>query len=212
MLYAIDECNNKILPEPHMKACCPFCGDIVISKCGEINAWHWAHRRLVECDDWTESDTEWHNNWKQQYPKENCELDLNGRRADIITNNYEVILLNSKSLSLEEVRQREGHFKNMIWIIKVDDIIENFDFFEKKDYLSFRWKHARKYVAYITKPTILDFGDGKLFVLRKMYKKSPCGGWGFFISVDDFFDVRKFNYNRRFYKAIDPKDKWEKYL
>ncbi len=211
MLYAINTKGEKLLPEPHMEAICPICKNKVISKCGEINAWHWAHKSNVECDDWTETDSEWHNSWKKLYPKENCELDINGRRADILTDHYEVILLNSSSLSLEDIRLRESYFKNIIWIIKADDIIENFDFYEKDNYYTFRWKHARKYVAYLTKPTILDFGDGELFVLRKMYKKSPCGGWGKFISLDTFLKVKKFNYNRNFFKAVDSRDEWEKY-
>lgn len=56
--------QNEIFIEAHpdMRALCPQCGNEVISKCGTIKIWHWAHK--VECPYHTEPETEWHLQWK----------------------------------------------------------------------------------------------------------------------------------------------------
>lgn len=43
MIYAITEEGKRIGPEPSQHAFCPGCRAPVISKCGDINVWHWAH-------------------------------------------------------------------------------------------------------------------------------------------------------------------------
>jgi competence protein CoiA len=51
MLYAIDaKTQQKISPEPRLKAICSYCESPVIAKCGNINIWHWAHKSLKDCD------------------------------------------------------------------------------------------------------------------------------------------------------------------
>src|SRR5262249_54087915 len=52
-----------------LSAKCPVCGDAMIAKCGEIRDWHWSHRVTRTCDRWWEPETEWHRNWKNQFPE-----------------------------------------------------------------------------------------------------------------------------------------------
>ncbi len=60
MLYGLDKNGNRIIAEPNMKATCLQCSGDLISKCGSINTWHWAHKNVSDCDDWREGETEWH--------------------------------------------------------------------------------------------------------------------------------------------------------
>ena len=43
MFYAI-LAGEKIEAIPHKRAKCPLCGEEVLSKCGEVKMWHWAHK------------------------------------------------------------------------------------------------------------------------------------------------------------------------
>ena len=211
MLYALNELNEKIAPTPASKAICPICGKEVISKCGQINAWHWSHINIQDCDPWNESENEWHYNWKSRFSSNNCEINIRNHRADILTSNNEVIELQSTYISPDEIIERERHYINMLWLFNVIDSEINIDFRNMKpgkNYASFRWKYPKKHIAYTTKPTILDLGN-KLFILKKMFKSTPCGGWGYFISVNAFLNIKNFNNNSYFKKEIDPKNYWQ---
>ena len=43
MLIALDSNSQRITPLPGQRAVCPCCKSEVNAKCGEVNAWHWAH-------------------------------------------------------------------------------------------------------------------------------------------------------------------------
>lgn len=66
MLYAIKN-NEKIEALPKTTAVCSLCFKNVISKCGEVNVWHWAHTKLESCDKWYEPETKWHKDWKNKF-------------------------------------------------------------------------------------------------------------------------------------------------
>ena len=38
-----------------------------IAKCGTQKIWHWSHLKKKNCDDWWETETEWHRKWKNQF-------------------------------------------------------------------------------------------------------------------------------------------------
>ena len=44
---------------------CPICKQPVFARCGEIRLPHWAHKSVIDCDPWKESETQWHRNWKR---------------------------------------------------------------------------------------------------------------------------------------------------
>jgi hypothetical protein len=77
MLYAYNDKNEKITATPNQNAICILCSEEVISKCGTINVWHWAHKNNTECDSWSEGETPWHIEWKSFFPKENQEIVIN---------------------------------------------------------------------------------------------------------------------------------------
>jgi len=66
---------ERIIPSPLKKgATCPYCNELVIAKCGEINKWHWCHVNLEECDSWKGPETEWHLDWKGNFTEEQQEV------------------------------------------------------------------------------------------------------------------------------------------
>ncbi|MFM2225772.1 MAG: hypothetical protein RJA07_1974 [Bacteroidota bacterium] len=130
MLYALLD-NNKVEPKPQQKAKCPCCGHDVISKCGELKMWHWAHTVDDNCDDWYEPETMWHRNWKKKFGKENSEVILEKDNlkhiADIFTKDYIVIELQNSPISTTTIRARETFYgERMIWIINGDPFYDRF--------------------------------------------------------------------------------------
>ena len=171
--------NSDILqvPTPNKQALCPSCKDTVISKCGEINVWHWSHK-ANDCDSWHEPETHWHRQWKEHFPLNQQEVVFGMHRADINVHGT-TILLQNNYISPAEIRERETYYKDVVWVFKADEFFDNIKLKDRKDYYSFRWKHPRKHIWYATKPVFLDFNDGIMLYLGKVYKKIPCGGWGY---------------------------------
>ena len=101
-------------------------------------------------------------------------------RADAVMKNGTVIELQHSYLSVDEIAKRESFYKKMVWVFDTISAYEKerFDLRMKDGYQSFRWKHARKSIAYAQKPVRLDLGNGRVFDLKKMSKETPCGGWG----------------------------------
>lgn len=50
------------------KGICPICGPELIAKCGSLKINHWAHKAIRNCDPWWENETEWHRQWKSNFP------------------------------------------------------------------------------------------------------------------------------------------------
>lgn len=57
MIWAIKN-NERITASPNQTASCPICNQEVISKCGLIKIWHFAHKNNLECDTWSEGENE----------------------------------------------------------------------------------------------------------------------------------------------------------
>ena len=72
MLYGLVD-NEKVLATPKTKAICLFCNGNLISRCGAVKVWHWAHTKTDNCDSWYEPETKWHYHWKMSFGKENTE-------------------------------------------------------------------------------------------------------------------------------------------
>lgn len=108
--------------QPKLRGVCPACGNETISKCGDIVVHHWAHSKSKECDKWWESESNWHRDWKDLFPKEWQEVvhsDPSGEkhRADV-TNNYGWVLeFQNSYLSNTEVKARSRFYGKIIWII-----------------------------------------------------------------------------------------------
>lgn len=115
------------------KGSCPLCEEDVIAKCGNIKIHHWAHKGKRNCDIWWENETEWHREWKNEFPKEWQEViqvDKNGEkhRADVLNpiKNLTIEFQNSP-INIDELRSRECFYEKMIWVINANNLIIEFE-------------------------------------------------------------------------------------
>lgn len=116
----VDE--QRIRPEPGLSGYCPCCGQEVISKCGNVKVWHWAHRSKGHCDDWYENETLWHRTWKNQFPESWTEVvqhSNSGEKhiADVKTQDGLVIEFQHSHICTEERLAREAFYRRMIWVV-----------------------------------------------------------------------------------------------
>lgn len=130
MLFATVN-REKVEALPKTVGTCPLCGRTVFSKCGEVNVWHWAHRKDESCDSWYEPETEWHNNWKLIFGKDHCEIIISreGTKhiADIFTRDNIIIELQNSPIQKPIIRKRETFYgERMIWIINGIHFKNNF--------------------------------------------------------------------------------------
>ncbi|MFD0931296.1 competence protein CoiA [Psychroflexus salinarum] len=124
MLLALSD-KTLIPPFKNTTALCPLCESKVVSKCGEINIHHWAHKNGEGCDSWSEPETYWHKSWKESFPLENREvvIDKQGKKhfADLCIDNDDgdiVIELQNSSISSETIKEREDFYgERMLWVI-----------------------------------------------------------------------------------------------
>ena len=58
----------RVAPEKGLiGAVCPICKQPVFARCGEVRLPHWAHKSVIDCDPWKESETQWHRDWKDLF-------------------------------------------------------------------------------------------------------------------------------------------------
>lgn len=200
MLFANNINGDKIEAEPNSKAICPMCNQKVISKCGEIKVWHWAHKSLIDCDSWGEGETEWHINWKKLVDKKFCEIKKGNHRIDIFINN-KVIELQNSPIQSYDIFERENFYKNMIWLFNGETFGKNLDLRIKIPngiiyinaisppfgYRTFRWKWFPLSLSYCKLPIFIDFGAG-IFNIKKIYCNGRCSGWGYLLSKQEFIN------------------------
>jgi hypothetical protein len=97
---------------------CPQCGEPVMTRCGELNVWHFAHYSDSDCEAWSEPECEWHRSWKELVPADQCEVTVGEHRADLITNRGFIVELQHSTLSVEEAQEREFYYGDkMVWLI-----------------------------------------------------------------------------------------------
>jgi len=197
MKYAINEQLERIESIPNTKGKCPICNSEVISKCGDIKIWHWAHTNLQECDSWHEGETEWHRSWKGNFPETNQEVivtdGVNKHIADVKLDCGLVIEFQHSPISVFTVQEREVFYDNMIWVVDTNGWKQNFVFNkrngERGTYYTFRWKHARSAWLECGKSFYLDLNNGYLFEPKKMYLDNCISGWGLMHKQSDFLNA-----------------------
>jgi competence protein CoiA len=115
--------DKRIEAQPNQQGICPNCSQSVIAKCGKQKIWHWAHRKITSCDNWWEPETEWHRNWKNNYPLEWQEIQMidqeTGEKhiSDVRTIHNLTIEFQHSSIKPDERISREKFYKNMIWVV-----------------------------------------------------------------------------------------------
>jgi hypothetical protein len=136
MKYALVN-NEKAEAKKGLNGICPICASELTSKCGEYKVNHWAHKKSRNCDPWWEPETEWHRNWKNNYPAEWQEFlftDQNTNEkhiADVHTSHNLVIEFQHSSISPNEQKSRESFYKNMIWVVDGTRLKRDFPRFSK---------------------------------------------------------------------------------
>ncbi len=173
MIWALEN-NKKILATPKQKAECPICNSEVIAKCGRIKVWHWSHKSNLDCDDWYEPESEWHKNWKDEFPKECQEFTMGKHRADIRTKGRWIIELQNSSISSEEIQEREQYYKKMVWLLNGEKLAKGLRLRNKKEIITFRWKSPPKSWWMANKETYIDL-KGIVEILRKLVYKYKEG-------------------------------------
>lgn len=158
----------------------------MIAKCGDILTWHWAHMSIEDCDPWAEPNNEWHRGWQMLVPPDRREVRIGKHRADMLTRSGRVIELQDSYLPPTEIRVREHHYGNMLWIFNAIEPYANDRLLirPRDGYVSFRWKQPRKSLAWCQRPVLLDIGYGQLLHVKKIHTEAPCGGWGRIITLD----------------------------
>lgn len=130
MLVAVDHNNNRIKPFKGGIGFCQLCKNEVRAYCGEININHWRHINLNLCDTWKESESEWHREWKNEFPQEWQEVLIENQNekhiADIKTPNGLVLELQNSSISSTTIKIREQFYNNIVWLINANNFKENF--------------------------------------------------------------------------------------
>ncbi len=122
---------------PKLLGICQYCSKRMISKCGRIKLWHWAHSPKRNCDKWWEPETEWHRKWKNYFPKEYQEIlhiDQNTHEkhiADIKTRDGLVIELQNSAILHEELESREKYYQKMVWIINGESYRNRFTIMDR---------------------------------------------------------------------------------
>ena len=195
MLWALQD-QQRIAPTPKQSAVCPGCGEPVLSKCGPIMTWHWAHK-TNSCPWNTEPETEWHRAWKQHFPDDWQEVKYGDNRADILTP-ARVVEIQNSPISADTVREREAVYGNMIWIVNGAKFENKFKFsqhwWDEQKYL-FRWLFPRKSWWAAEAELYIDFSDTNmfdgdlLFRIIHMNNKIPCRGYGKFVKKQDLIDI-----------------------
>ncbi|MCD8408600.1 hypothetical protein LNI96_11790 [Tenacibaculum dicentrarchi] len=127
--------NERIEAKPNLIAECICCGEKVRSYCGKIIIHHWKHINLSKCDNWHESETEWHREWKNKFKKENQEVimyDSKNREkhiADIHLKNINVTIeFQHSPIEINEIKARESFYSKLIWIVDLIPYKESVDF------------------------------------------------------------------------------------
>lgn len=179
MLFAWND-GVKIRAEKKVVGFCPDCQAEMIPKCGTIITPHWAHKTLIDCDTWSEGETEWHREWKGNFPPEEVEVSItkDGKRhrADVHLQSpvgkVRTIEFQHSSISVDEIECREKFYgkEDMMWVFDAKAAYESRRFWfensgkttaDGKKLRVSDWKHGKKSILACDAVVILDFGKAE---------------------------------------------------
>lgn len=204
MKFAL-KADQRVEATPNANGVCPCCGTEMIAKCGIRKVWHWAHKTTKTCDHWWESETQWHRNWKNCFPKEWQEVihvveDGEKHNADVKSPLGIVLEFQHSRLDDSEREARENYYENLVWVVdgarlKTDRI--KFDRYPTLTHLSYPTLLSEPVPVNIfpsfyhwcmsTRPVFFDWRD-KLFCL--LPQREPSGNRLMFsMSHSDFCSI-----------------------
>jgi competence protein CoiA len=115
--------NKQDEAKAGLRGVCPGCSQPVVAKCGNHRVHHWAHVGNKMCDRWWEQETEWHRQWKNNFPAEWQEVFLPDKQtgekhvADVRTSHGLIIEFQHSHIHPEERSSREKFYGNMVWVV-----------------------------------------------------------------------------------------------
>lgn len=209
--------NLKTEAFPGGKGFCPLCGEQTIAKCGTRRVYHWAHAHRKNCDPWWENETEWHRNWKNQYPLEWREVshtDKNGEghRADVKTENGIIIEFQHSNISDLERIAREEFYKNIIWVIDGEKFKHNFDIYHmlpdprSEIAQDIVWSKAKRHMNGANAGLFFRLSEAREYE-PEISKSALKHGW--IHSIDEIYDSICENFSgHRQYDWVKPRKMW----
>lgn len=101
---------------------CEGCQSPMVAKCGNVKVHHWAHKSKIECDPWWENETEWHRNWKRNFPEPWQEVLHRSdtgtfHRADVKTDKNWILEFQYSAISSEERESRNDFYGKITWVV-----------------------------------------------------------------------------------------------
>lgn len=195
MIYAENKQGGKVLAGLNREGFCPTCQSLLVPKCGRVKIWHWAHKAKPDCDNWAEGETAWHSEWKERFHQGWCEKTIEnvfGRhRADVFVPGGGVIEFQNSSISVDEIREREEFYGNMIWVLNatydagfgknifcpLQDSLKLAGIDRRKDSQFYRWKFPRKTWQHAKRTIYLDRGFELLKIIR-FHEQETSDEWG----------------------------------
>ena len=122
MKFALHNGERKEAATNLKGALCPVCDAEVIAKCGNIKIHHWAHKSKKKCDHWWDTETQWHRDWKNEFPidwQEVVHTSKTGEKhiADVKLPKGLVVEFQHSPIKPEEILARNNFYKNIIWIV-----------------------------------------------------------------------------------------------
>ncbi|WP_431016376.1 competence protein CoiA [Bradyrhizobium pachyrhizi] len=121
MRFALVEGDSREAA-PGLAGTCRVCGDATTAKCGQHRIWHWAHKCTRTCDTWWEAETQWHRDWKDNFPKDWQEIihsAPSGEKhvADVKVGSGATLEFQHSLLPEVERQAREQFYSKMIWVV-----------------------------------------------------------------------------------------------
>jgi len=200
MLIAITDDNIDVRATPHQTAHCKYCNGEVISKCGDINVWHWAHK--VKCIYESEPETEWHIKWKSI--AENNGLEIEYKIKDHITDaidhkNRICYEFQHSPITKFEIMRRALTYKSLgytpCWIfdyrVKIDSEQLILTYIKSNNIVKFQQKWNKKTITDVFRDTSTVYGKkyfdvgNRLINIQKLYENG--NGWGYVIDSEGIF-------------------------
>ena len=184
-MYANNLENERVEAQPKQRGNCPSCEGEVLSRCGAIYTWHWAHVSLGDCDAWAGEESEWRLAWKRAFPPEQVEVSVERQgerhRADAVLSDDRLAIFQHSPISPSEIAKREAFFPDMCWIFDLTELDGRLKLKmggkKRDDYASFYWRHPRPSLAFTNATSYFDLGD---VIFKPIEMNKNCrSGWGF---------------------------------
>lgn len=179
MLFAKSEDGIRILAAKGLKGSCEECRSVLVPKCGRIVTPHWAHKSRIDCDGWSEPETNWHREWKLRFRQEEVEVTIKRdgchHRADVHLKNpaadgIDTIEFQHSPLSVDDIWCRERFYgrDRLLWVIDAQTAYSdnrlNFEPIHRSKGEQIHradWKRGRKSLVECMAPLALDLGKYK---------------------------------------------------